>query len=131
VQKVAEKLGIDHLSADQLSAICRSLDEEVSALTGRTFEDLEFPYLFLDATYLKCRRDGRVQSTAIVTAIACSSDGVRCVVGFSAIDTETYAGWLGFCRDLRRRGVSGVRCVTSDAHEGLRRAIAERFPGAA
>jgi transposase-like protein len=131
VQKVAEKLGIDHLSADQLSAICRSLDEEVSALASRTFEDLEFPYLFLDATYLKCRRDGRVQSTAIVTAIAWSFDGVRCVVGFSAIDTETYAGWLGFCRDLRRRGFSGVRCVTSDAHGGLKKAIFECFAGAA
>lgn len=131
VQRVAEKMGIERLSADRVSAICRSLDDEVSALRSRTFADLEFPYLFLDATYVKCRRDHRVQSTAIVTAIACGSDGVRRVVGFGAIDTETYAGWLGFCRDLRRRGVSGVRCVTSDAHEGLRRAIAECFPGAA
>ncbi|MDP9858350.1 transposase-like protein [Olsenella profusa DSM 13989] len=131
VQKVAGKLGIERLSADQVSAICRSLDEEVSALAERAFEGLEFPYLFLDATYVKCRRDGRVQSTAAVTAIACGADGVRRVVGFSAIDTETYAGWLGFCRDLRKRGVSGVRCVTSDAHEGLKRAIAECFPGAA
>ena len=89
------------------------------------------PYLFLDATYVKCRRDNRVQSTALVTAIAVGADGVRRVVGLSAIDTETYAGWLGFCRDLRKRGVSGVRCVTSDAHEGPRRAIAECFPGAA
>ena len=131
VQRVAERMGIPRLSADQVSAICRSLDEEVSALASRAFEGLDFPYLFLDATYVKCRRDGRVQSTAVVTAIACGSDGVRRVVGFSAIDTETYAGWLGFCRDLRKRGVSGVRCVTSDAHEGLRRAVAECFPGAA
>ena len=69
--------------------------------------------------------------TAFVTAIAIGADGVRRVVGLSAIDTETYAGWLGFCRDLRKRGISGVRCVTTDAHEGLRRAIAECFPGAA
>ena len=131
VQRVAERMGIPRLSADQVSAICRSLDEEVSALASRAFEGLDFPYLFLDATYVKCRRDGRVQSTAVVTAIVCGSDGVRRVVGFSAIDTETYAGWLGFCRDLRKRGVSGVRCVTSDAHEGLRRAVAECFPGAA
>ena len=131
VHRVAERMGIPSLSADRVSAICRSLDEEVSALAGRAFEGPEFPYLFLDATYVKCRRDGRVQSTAVVTAIACGSDGTRRVVGFSAIDTETYAGWLGFCRDLRRRGVCGVRCVTSDAHEGLRRAVAECFPGAA
>ena len=131
VQGVAERMGISRLSADRVSAMCGSLDEEVSALAERAFEGLEFPYLFLDATYAKCRRDGRVQSTAAVTAIACGADGVRRVVGFSAIDTETYAGWLGLCRDLRKRGVSGVRCVTSDAHEGLRRAMAERLPGAA
>lgn len=89
---------------------------------------MAMPYLFLDAAYVKCRREGRVQSAAVVTAIAVGADGVRRVVGLSAIDAETYAGWLGFCRDLRMRGVGGVKCVTSDAHEGLRRAIAECFP---
>ena len=102
----------------------------MAELRSREFS-VPMPYLFLDATYVKCRRDNRVQSTALVTAIAVGADGVRRVVGLSAIDTETYAGWLGFCRDLRKRGVSGVRCVTSDAHEGPRRAIAECFPGAA
>lgn len=86
---MAERLGISRLSADQVSAIRRSLDGEVSALAGRAFEDLESPYPFLDATY--ARR----------------------------------------CRDLGKRGVSGVRCVTGDAHGGLGRAIAECLPGAA
>ena len=131
VRRVAEKMGIDRLSADRVSAICRSLDEEVSAIAGRTLENMGFPYLFLDAAYVKCRRDGRVQSTAVAAAMACGSDGVRRVVGFSAIDTEAYAGWLGLCRDLGKRGVSGVRCVTGDAHGGLGRAMAERLPGAA
>lgn len=130
VERVAAKLGIERLSASQVSRVCERLDAEVAELRSREFS-VGMPYLFLDATYVKCRRDGRVQSTAVVTAIAVGADGVRRVVGLSAIDTETYAGWLGFCRDLRRRGVSGVRCVTSDAHEGLRRAIAECFPGAA
>ena len=130
VERVAAKLGIDRLSASQVSRICERLDAEVAELRSREF-DAPMPYLFLDATYVKCRRDSRVQSTAVVTAIAVGADGVRRVAGISAIDTETYAGWLGFCRDLRKRGVSGVRCVTSDAHEGLRRAIAECFPGAA
>lgn len=130
VERIAAKLGIDGLSASQVSRICERLDAEVAELRSREF-DAPMPYLFLDATYVKCRRDNRVQSTAVVTAIAVGADGVRRVVGLSAIDTETYAGWLGFCRDLRKRGVSGVRCVTSDAHEGLRRAIAECFPGAA
>lgn len=130
VEKVAAKLGIDRLSASQVSRICERLDAEAAELRSREFS-ISMPYLFLDATYVKCRRGGRVQSTAAVTAIAVGADGVRRVVGLSAIDTETYAGWLGFCRDLRKRGVSGVKCVTSDAHEGLRRAIAECFPGAA
>lgn len=131
VHKVAEKMDIERLSADQVSSICKTLDEEVSALGSRALDGLEFPCHLLDATYVKCRRDHRVQSTAAVTAIACGSDGARRVVGFNATDTETYTGCLGFCHDLRKRGVSGVRCVTSDAHEGLRRAAAECFPGAA
>lgn len=130
VEKVARRLGIDRMSSSQVSRICESLDAEVAALRAREFA-MAMPYLFLDATYVKCRREGRVQSTAVVTAIAVGEDGVRRVVGISAIDTETYAGWLGFCRDLRKRGVAGVKCVTSDAHEGLRRAISECFPGAA
>ena len=116
VECVAARLGIDRLSASQVSRVCERLDAEVAELRSREFS-VDMPYLFLDATYVKCRRGGRVQSTAVVTAIAFGADGVRRVVGLSAIDTETYAGWLGFCRDLRRRGVSGVRCVTSDAHE--------------
>ena len=130
VERIAQKMGIDRLSSSQVSRICGRLDAEVAALRSREY-GIAMPYLFLDATYVKCRREGRVQSTAVVTAIAVGSDGVRRVVGLSAIDTETYAGWLGFCRDLRKRGVSGVKCVTSDAHEGLRRAIEECFPGAA
>ena len=130
VERIAQRMGIDRLSSSQVSRICKRLDAEVAALRVREF-DMAMPYLFLDAAYVKCRREGRVQSAAVVTAIAVGADGVRRVVGLSAIDAETYAGWLGFCRDLRMRGVGGVKCVTSDAHEGLRRAIAECFPGAA
>ena len=112
------------------SRVDKAVAAAVAELRSREFSIL-MPYLFLDATYVKCRRDNRVQSTAVVTAIAVGADDVRRVVGLSAIDTETYAGWLGFYCDLRKRGVSGVRCVTSDAHEGLRRALAECFLGAA
>ena len=118
------------VSTRKVERICKRLGAEVAALRAREF-DMAMPRLFLDAAYIKCRREGRVQSAAVVTAIAVGADGVRRVVGLSAIDTETYAGWLEFCRDLRMRGVGGVKCVTSDAHEGLRRAIAECFPGAA
>lgn len=73
---VAERMGVSRLSADRVSSICRSLDEEVSALASRAFDGLEFPSLFLDATYVKRRRDHGTQSTAVVTAVACGADGV-------------------------------------------------------
>lgn len=108
VERIAQRMGIDRLSSSQVSRKCKQLDAEVAALRAREF-GMAMPYLFLDAAYVKCRR----------------------VVGPSIIDAETYAGWLGFCRDLRMREARGVKRVTSDAHEGLRRAVAECFPGAA
>lgn len=130
-ERVAKTLGIDSMSASQVSRICQSLDECVNDLQKRDLSDITFPYVWLDATYIKCRDGGHVSSCALVTAIAAGSDGYRRLLGLDAIDTETYGGWLEFLRSLRERGVSGVVCVTSDAHEGLKRAIAEVFPGAA
>lgn len=130
MERIAQKMGIERLSKDQVSAMCRSLDAGVAELASRDLGEVGFPYLFLDATYVKCRRDGRAQSTAVVTAIGVGSDGVRRMLGVAAIDTETHAGWLGFLRALRERGLSGVRLVVSDAHAGLVRAIAECLPGA-
>ncbi len=77
------------------------------------------------------RSAGLAPAHCRVTAIGAGSDGYRRVLGMGAVDTESHAGWLGFLRGLRERGVAGVACVTSDAHEGLRRAIGEAFPGAA
>lgn len=130
MERIARKMGIERPSKDQVSAMCRSLDAEVGGLSSRDLGALEVPYLFLDATYVKCRREGRVQSTAVVTAIGVGSDGVRRMLGLAAIDTETYAGWLGFLRGLRERGLSGVHLVVSDAHAGLARAVSECLPGA-
>ena len=130
IERIARKMGIERLSKDQVSAMCRSLDAGVAELASRDLGEVGFPYLFLDATYVKCRRDGRVQSAAVVTAIGVGSDGVRRMLGVADIDTETHAGWLGFPRALRERGLSGVRLVVSDAHAGLVRAIAECLPGA-
>lgn len=130
VERIAQRMGIDRLPSSRVGRICKRLDAEVAALRARGF-DMAMPCLFLDAAYVKHRRGGRVRSAAVVTAIAVGADGIRRVVGLFAIDAETYAGWLGFCRDLRMRGVGGVKRVTSDAREGLRRAVAECFPGAA
>lgn len=131
VQKVAAAMGIERLSKDQVSSIARSLDEEVEELLSRSLDGSGVPYLWLDATYVKCRREGRVASTAVVTAIGCDSDGWRRVLGLGVVDTESYDSWLAFLRRVRDRGVKGVLLVTSDAREGLRRAIAEVFQGAA
>ena len=131
VSKVASSMGIDKMSASQVSRICESLDGYVADLQKRDLSEATFPYIWLDATYIKCRDNGHVSSCALVSAIGADSDGYRRLLGMDAIDTESYAGWLNFLRSLRERGVDGVVCVTSDAHEGLRRAISEIFPGSA
>ena len=131
VQKVAAAMGIERLSKDQVSAICASLDAEVEELATRPLGGLETPYLWIDATYVKCRREGRVASTAVVTAIGCDADGWRHVLGVGVVDTESCDSWSGFLGKIRSRGAHGVRLVTSDAHEGLRQAVAEAFQGAA
>ena len=131
VQKIASAMGIERLSKDQVSAMAASLDAEVDELLSRPLGELRMPYLWLDATYLKCRREGRVASTAVVTAIGCDESGWRHVLGIGVVDTESYDSWLSFLRVVSGRGVDGVMLVTSDAHEGLRRAISETFQGAA
>lgn len=131
VEKVAHALGVDKMSSQQVSRICSVLDNEVAELRHREFADMRFPYLWIDATYLKCRREGHVASTAVVTAIAVGEDGIRRFVGMDVVDTESYDSWSKFLVELRQRGIDGVACVVSDAHDGLKRAIAETFLGAA
>ena len=131
IEKAADALEFASLSPSRVSRMTSDLDEEIAALRAERYDGPSFPYLWLDATYVKCRDEGHVQSKAVVTAIACGEDGSRRFVGFGCVDAESAASWKAFLRDLRRRGVSGVRCVTSDAHEGLVQAVAEVFPGAA
>lgn len=131
VARVAATLGADRMSASQVSRICESLDEVVEDMQGRDLSDVAFPYIWLDVTYIKCRDAGHVSSCALVTAVGAGADGYRRLLGLDAVDTESHAGWLAFLRSLRERGADGAACVTSDAHEGLRRAIGEVFPGAA
>ena len=100
-------------------------------MRGADLSSGEWPYLWLDATYVPCREAGAPRSVALVTAVACSSSARRRVVGVECIDTESYLSWRAFLLSLRARGLSGVRLVTSDAHEGLVRAVREALPGAA
>lgn len=131
IEKAADALGFAGLSPSRVSRMTSDLDEEVAALNARRFEGAAFPYLWLDATYLRCRDEGHVRSRGVVTAIACGDDGSRRFVGFDVVDAESAASWKAFLRGLRKRGVTGVRCVVSDDHEGLVQAIAEVFQGAA
>lgn len=122
---MAASLGIDRMSASQVSRICGSPDDIVDDPQKRDLSDVSSPYIWVDATYVKCRDGGHVSSCALVAAIGAASDGCRRLLGLDAVDTESYAGRLAFLRSLRERSVGGVLCVTSDAHEGLRRTIGE------
>ena len=124
VDDLVRALGIDGISRSEVSRICKSLDEEVHAFLARPIES-ECPYLWLDATFHKVREAGRVVSVATVVAIGVSSTGERTVLGAATGPSEDHQFWTSFLRSLVKRGLRGVRLVISDAHEGLRQAIAK------
>jgi transposase-like protein len=129
VDHLAEALGLKGISKDQVSRICKELDGQVHAFRTRRL-DGEYPYLMLDATFQKVREDGRVVSMAVLIAVGVRATGEREVLGVDVGPTEDHQFWLGFLRDLKDRGVGGVRLVTSDAHLGLKAAVAQVFTGA-
>lgn len=129
VDDLVQALGLEGMDKSQVSRICAELDERVEAFRQRPLEG-GFPYLWLDATYLKVRQDGRVVNMAMVIAIAVNLTGEREVAGFDLGPAEDQAFWLQFLRSLLARGLGGVQLVISDAHEGLKQAIAAVFNGA-
>lgn len=130
VEAVAAKLGLDSMPSSRVSSMCASLDAEVAEFRTRPLDWQRWCYLWLDATWVKCRVDGRSVSQAVVTAIALGEDGRKHFCGVDVLDTESYEDWSAFLANLRSRGMEGVQLVVSDAHGGLRRAVAERFQGA-
>lgn len=130
IERTAADLEFGSLSPSRISRMTSELDSEVLAFSEKHFLDITYPYLWLDATYISCRDEGHVCSKGLVTAIACGDDGSRQFVGFDVVDTESIASWKAFLRDLRKRGIRGVKCVISDDHAGLVQAIAEVFQGA-
>lgn len=129
VDELVEVLGGTGLSKSTVSRLCQELDEEAEAFRTRPLEG-EVPYLWLDALYEKVREGNRVRSMAVVLAIGVTAEGTRTVVGIDVGNTEDEAFWKGFIRSLVRRGLNGVQLVISDAHEGLKKAIAQALPGA-
>ncbi|PVU82756.1 IS256 family transposase [Cellulomonas sp. WB94] len=130
VDDLVRALGADTgISKSEVSRICAGLDEEVSAFRDRSLADAGFPYVFLDATYCKARVGRRVVSQAVVIATGVRADGHREVLGFDVGDSENGAFWTSFLRSLKARGLGGVALVISDAHEGLKTAIASVLLG--
>jgi putative transposase len=131
VDDLVKALGVDAgISKSEVSRICSELDAEVTAFRSRSLAHTGFPYLFLDATYLKARVDGRVVSRAVVIATGVTADGGREVLGLDVGDSEDGAFWTAFLRSLKARGLAGVQLVISDAHTGLKAAIAAVMAGA-
>jgi putative transposase len=123
VDRLVEQLGIGGMTKDRVSAICRGLDEHVEAFRTRPLEGA-YPYLWLDAKHVKVRDHGRVVSKAVVIAYAVHESGVREVIDLDVGEVESGAFWREFLLALKRRGLHGVQLVISDAHEGLKAAIA-------
>jgi putative transposase len=129
VDELVRVLGVDGMSKSEVSRICAELDTAVEAFRARPLTG-EYPYVWVDATYHKVRVDGRVTSQATVVAIGISSDGERHVLGVDVGPSEDRAFWTAFLRSLVKRGLRGVRLIVSDAHEGLKQAIATVLSGA-
>jgi transposase-like protein len=123
VDRLVEQLGIAGMSKDQVSRLCRGLDEQVQAFRERPLEG-RYPYLWLDAKVERVREPGGVRHKALVIAYGVHQSGRREVIGLDVGEAETEAFWREFLRGLRARGLQGVRLCISDAHQGLKTAIA-------
>jgi putative transposase len=128
VEELAQAMGLSGISKSQVSKLCKDIDERVNAFLDRPIEG-EWPYLWLDATYLKQREGGRIVSVAAIIAAAVNTDGRREIVGLGIGPSEAEPFWSGFLKGLVKRGFKGVKLVISDAHDGLRHA-ANRALGA-
>ena len=130
VEDLIQALGCDGISKSQVSRICQELDGVVQSFLGRPLDCGPYRYLWLDALTQKVREDGRIVNVSVVVATAVIREGKREVLGIDVGTSEDGAFWLSFLRSLVARGLSGVQLVTSDAHQGLKDAIATVFAGA-
>jgi len=122
VDDLVQAMGLSGISKSQVSKLCKEIDERVGAFLKRPLEG-DWPYLWLDATYLKVREGGRIVSVAAIIAMAVNTDGRREIVGLHIGPSEAEPFWASFLKDLVRRGLKGMKLVISDAHEGLKAAI--------
>jgi transposase-like protein len=130
VDDLVKSMGIDGMSKSQVSELAKNLDHKVAEFRNRPLDAGPYTYVWLDALFHKVREGGRVVSVATVIATGVNADGHREVLGVDVFTTEDGAGWMAFLRGLVARGLSGVTLVISDAHEGLKNAIASVLSGA-
>ena len=124
VDDLVKAMGGTGVSKSQVSRLCEEIDGKVKAFLDRPIEG-DWPYLWIDATYVKQRDAGRIVSAAVIVAVGVNGDGRREVLGMDIGPSEAETFWLEFLRKLRRRGLRGVKLVISDAHEGLKGAVAK------
>ena len=122
VDDLVKAMGMEGISKSQVSRLCAEIDERVNAFLTRPIEG-NWPYLWLDATYMKVRRDHHIVSVAVIIAVGVNTDGRREVLGMTVGHSEAEPFWVEFLRSLARRGLRGAKLVISDAHEGLKAAI--------
>ena len=124
VDDLVKAMGMEGISKSQVSRLCSEIDERVQAFLERPLEG-DWPYVWLDATYVKARRGHHIVSVAVIIAVGVNSDGRREVLGMTVGHSEAEPFWVEFLRSLARRGLRGVKLVVSDAHEGLKAAISK------
>ena len=126
VDDLVKAMGMSGISKSQVSRLCEEIDGRVKAFLERPIEG-DWPYLWMDATYIKVRRAGRIVSVAVIIAVGVNSDGRREVLGMAIGHSEAEIFWTDFLRSLARRGLRGVKLVISDAHEGIKTSVAKVF----
>jgi putative transposase len=124
VDELVKAMGMTGISKSQVSRLCADIDERVQAFLNRPIEG-DWPYLWIDATYMKVREAGRIVSVAVIIAVGVNTDGVREVLGMAVGPSEAEPFWTSFLRSLTRRGLRGVKLVIADSHEGLKTAAAK------
>jgi transposase-like protein len=126
VDDLVKAMGMTGISKSQVSRLCEEIDGKVKTFLERPIEG-DWPYLWIDATYVKVRQNGRIVSVAVIIAIGVNSDGRREVLGMEIGASEAETFWTGFLRKLARRGLRGVKLAISDAHEGIKAAVSKVF----
>jgi transposase-like protein len=126
VDELVKAMGMGGISKSQVSRLCEEIDQRVKAFLDRPIEG-DWPYLWIDATYVKVRQDGRIVSVAVIVAVGVNADGRREVLGMDIGPSEAETFWTTFLRKLARRGLRGVKLVVSDAHEGIKAAVSRIF----